>query len=76
VSAVGFVDAGEVFGKDQAFQWGSLEIGYGAGLRFNTPVGMLRVDFGIPGSSVTATRAREANSLKAGRWYFGIGHIF
>ncbi len=76
VSAVGFVDAGEVFGRDETFKWGSLEIGYGAGLRFNTPVGMLRVDFGIPGSSLAATRSREANSLRAGRWYFGIGHIF
>jgi len=76
LAAVGFVDAGEVFGKDEAFKWGSLEIGYGAGLRFLTPVGMFRVDFGIPGSSLTAVKAREANSLRSGRWYFGIGHIF
>ena len=37
---------------------------------------MLRVDFGIPGSTVPSLTTREANSLRGGRWYFGIGHIF
>lgn len=76
VSAVGFLDAGDVFGKGERLKLRSLEIGYGAGLRFHTPVGLLRVDFGVPGSSITAVKSREANSLRSGRWYFGIGHIF
>ncbi|MGE0864151.1 MAG: translocation/assembly module TamB domain-containing protein [Vicinamibacterales bacterium] len=76
INGVGFVDAGHVIDKDQAFRFGDLKFGYGAGLRFNTPVGLLRVDYGIPGSRLTTASAREPNSLRGGRWYFGIGHIF
>jgi outer membrane protein insertion porin family len=74
VSGVGFVDAGDVLGKDETLS--SLMVGYGMGLRFNTPVGLLRVDFGIPYTKVSTLSTREPNSLRDGRWYFGIGHIF
>ena len=76
VSGVGFVDAGDVFGRDEPFSWSSLKVGYGLGLRFNTPVGLLRVDFGIPASNPSTLSTRATNSLGGGRWYFGIGHIF
>ena len=83
VNAVSFIDAGRiqcavdnpVCASDPA-GWNNLKIGYGAGLRFATPVGMLRVDFGIPGSTIPSATTRETNSLRGGRWYFGIGHIF
>ena len=75
VNGVAFADAGNVIDKDQAFQFGDLKFGYGVGLRFNTPVGLLRVDYGIPGSTLSTTAA-EPNGLRRGRWYFGIGHIF
>jgi outer membrane protein assembly factor BamA/autotransporter translocation and assembly factor TamB len=80
-SAVAFVDAGEVFGKDEttgqaeAFDLGALKVGYGAGLRVNSPVGILRVDFGIPTTNVSQVTVRGVDWRKA-RWYFGIGHIF
>ena len=76
VSGVGFVDAGDVFGRDEPFSWSSLKVGYGLGLRFNTPVGLLRVDFGIPASNPSTLSTRATNSLGGGRWHFGIGHIF
>ena len=76
VNAVTFIDAGNILGINDTFSWSDVKIGYGAGLRFATPVGMLRVDFGIPGSTVPSLTTREANSLRGGRWYFGIGHIF
>lgn len=76
INGVGFVDAGDLLGIDQAFSWSALKIGYGGGLRFSTPVGMLRVDFGIPASEFPTTSTRKPNSLSGGRWYFGIGHIF
>jgi outer membrane protein assembly factor BamA/autotransporter translocation and assembly factor TamB len=74
VNGVMFVDAGNIFGKDEQFNWTELRIGYGVGLRFNSPVGVLRVDFGIPRTDISATR--QANSIRDGRWYFGFGHIF
>ncbi|MDP2388940.1 MAG: BamA/TamA family outer membrane protein, partial [Acidobacteriota bacterium] len=76
INGVSFVDAGDLLGSDEAFSWSALKIGYGGGLRFSTPVGMLRVDFGIPGSALSTATTRKPNSLSGGRWYFGIGHIF
>ena len=67
---VGFVDAGNIFGKDESFSWRELKIGYGVGLRFNTPVGVLRVDLGIPRTPLSTTRSSNM------RWHFGFGHIF
>ena len=75
-----FVDAGNIFGIDSLgaetkFSWKGLKIGYGVGLRFITPVGVLRVDYGVANSSLPGS-TRKANSLRDGRFYFGIGHIF
>lgn len=74
VSGVVFIDAGNIFGKGDPFTWKELKIGYGFGLRFNSPVGLLRVDLGIPRTDISTTR--QANSIRDGRWYFGFGHIF
>ena len=73
---VAFFDAGHITGKGEPFAWSDLTVGYGGGFRLDTPVGLLRVDFGIPGMLLPSPTAREANSLKGGRWYFGLGHIF
>ena len=69
VHGVAFVDAGHIFGKGEKFSWGDLNVGYGIGLRFDTPVGMFRVDIGIPTTALTTTRS-------ATRVHFGFGHIF
>jgi outer membrane protein insertion porin family len=74
VQGVGFVDAGNVFSTRGEVSIRDLKVGYGIGLRLASPFAMLRVDFGIPGS--TLAPARPANRFKSGRWYFGIGHIF
>jgi outer membrane protein assembly factor BamA/autotransporter translocation and assembly factor TamB len=74
---VAFVDAGNIFGSDQSVSLGQLKVGYGFGLRLDTPVGLIRVDFGIPGSALNGvSSSRQPNSLKGGRWYVGLGHIF
>ena len=75
VSGVGFPDAGGAFDDESPFRWGDLKVGYGAGLRLRSPVGLVRLDFGIPGATLPAT-ARLGNRLGSGRWYFGIGQIF
>jgi outer membrane protein insertion porin family len=72
---VGFVDAGNIYAKDQPVVWRDLKFGYGFGLRIDTPVGLGRIDFGIPASTVIG-EVRATNSVRAGRVYFGIGHIF
>lgn len=67
VNGVLFVDGGEIFEKGE--DWSGLKLGYGVGLRFDTPVGLLRGDIGFPKNDVNQSR-------RTMRWYFGFGHIF
>jgi outer membrane protein assembly factor BamA len=68
VNGVVFMDAGNIAPDREA--WPGLAIGYGFGLRFDTPVGLLRGDVGFPGSDLTTTQSRKT------RFHFGFGHIF
>ena len=65
---VTFMDAGNVFPTAGDFTLTDLEAGGGVGVRFDSPMGLLRVDFGVPFTD----RKRQRSS----RWYFGIGHAF
>jgi outer membrane protein assembly factor BamA len=65
---VAFIDAGNVFRRASDFTLTDLESGGGVGIRFDSPMGLLRVDLGIP----ITDRKRQRSS----RWYFGIGHAF
>ncbi len=69
---VGFVDAGNVYGAGERFGSTALKVGYGFGLRFDSPVGLLRLDFGVPTSSLDS----RSGGFSSGRWYFGFGNIF
>jgi outer membrane translocation and assembly module TamA len=64
---VGFFDAGNVFehASDLSLE---LKTSVGLGLRLATPVGMFRVDFGVPLSS--------ENGRQTPRWYFSLGQMF
>jgi outer membrane protein assembly factor BamA len=73
---VGFIDAGNIFDAEYQFDWSELKFGYGVGLRLSSPVGMLRLDVGIPGSSIQSLPTIKPNSFGAARWYFGLGHVF
>jgi outer membrane protein assembly factor BamA len=75
VHGVGFVDVGNAFGPRYPFSWNELKVGYGIGLRLSSPIGLLRFDFGIPGSTLPNS-GRRPNDLGSGRFYFGLGHIF
>ena len=68
VNGVTFVDAGNIFAKHE--EWSGLKVGYGVGLRFDTPVGLLRGDLGFPASTLPNAPSRSS------RFYFGFGHIF
>jgi outer membrane translocation and assembly module TamA len=69
VNVVVFVDAGNIFGKGDPFSWNELKIGYGFGLRFNSPVGLLRLDYAVPKTPLSTQKT-------GGRVTFGFGHIF
>jgi translocation and assembly module TamA len=64
LKGVAFVDAGNVFASNRDISFTDLKVGYGVGLRLDTPFSLLRVDLGIPASG------------GARRWYFGIGQVF
>ncbi|HWI19668.1 MAG TPA: BamA/TamA family outer membrane protein, partial [Vicinamibacterales bacterium] len=67
-NGVMFIDAGNLLAK--GVPWDGLKVGYGVGLRFDTPVGLIRGDVGFPANSLSTTTGRST------RWYFGFGHIF
>ncbi len=71
---VAFLDAGNVFPTRSDISFSDLATGYGLGFRLVSPFALLRIDFGIPGT--TLSPQSPANQLKSGRWYFGISHIF
>lgn len=56
-----FVDVGQAWNKADGFP-SSVKIGYGAGLRLDTPLGIMRLDYGI--------------GEQGGRFTFGIGPSF
>ena len=63
--AVAFVDAGNVFLDNRDMSFGNLQVGYGLGLRFDTPFSIFRIDVGWP-----------TKGPRGARWYFGLGQIF
>jgi outer membrane protein insertion porin family len=63
---VGFLDAGDVFREAGDFTLKSLDAAVGAGLRFSTPAGLFRLDFGLP----------VRKSDQTGRWHFSFGQMF
>jgi len=69
-NGVVFADAGNIFEKGEVLSWRDLKVGFGVGLRFDTPVGLIRGDVGFPQSSLAPGRSTRT------RWYFGFGHIF
>ncbi len=65
LGAAVFVDAGQVFADVDAMRFSDLAVGWGVGLRFNTRVGMLRLD--------VATPLSEKGDFQ---WYFSVGQAF
>ncbi len=62
-----FADVGNVWNQWSDVRKGGTVTGVGLGLRYNTPVGPLRIDYGQP-------LAERATGL--GRVYFAFGHLF
>jgi translocation and assembly module TamA len=62
-----FVDAGKVTTDPHPLE-GRLSVGYGAGLRYYTPIGPIRLDIGLP-----ARRLRDGDAVEI---YIGLGQAF
>ena len=64
---VGFVDVGDVY-PTVGDMLRSLQVGTGAGIRLNTPIGLFRLDLGVP------VNRRSFDE----KWtvHFGLGHAF
>jgi outer membrane protein insertion porin family len=63
-----FVDAGMLWDRTTPFADSPLELGAGIGLRYSTPVGPIRFDWGL--------RLRDREENEYGRLYLGIGQMF
>jgi outer membrane protein insertion porin family len=68
VRGVGFIDAGRAFDGPRDITLANLSVGTGFGLRVETPVVLLRIDFGVPLDASIGPRR--------GRWFFSIGQTF
>jgi outer membrane protein assembly complex protein YaeT len=68
LGGVVFVDAGNVYSGSPAYDLGDLRVGVGPGIRYNTPIGPFRLDFGV------AVNPRPGDSF--GRLDFSIGQAF
>jgi outer membrane protein assembly complex protein YaeT len=68
LGGVVFVDAGNVYSGSPAYDLSDLRVGVGPGIRYNTPIGPFRLDFGI------ALNPRTGDPF--GRLDFSIGQAF
>ena len=68
LSGVGFVDAGNAFASARDIALRELRVGTGFGLRFDSPLGLLRADYGIP-------RRRRGGGAR-GRLFISLGQAF
>jgi len=66
--SVVFVDVGNTFPRRADVALDGLLVGVGAGMRLNSPFGIIRLDYGVP--------VREPNARQKAIWYFGFGHAF
>jgi outer membrane protein insertion porin family len=65
---VAFLDGGNVWPKVGDIEFGSIKYTTGLGLRYNTPVGPIRVDYGY--------KLQREKGESAGELHFAIGHAF
>ncbi|OGW53374.1 MAG: outer membrane protein assembly factor BamA [Nitrospirae bacterium RBG_13_43_8] len=68
IGIVTFLDGGNVWQKVGEIELGSIKYSTGLGLRYNTPVGPLRVDYGY--------KLQREEGESAGVLHFAIGHAF
>ncbi|MBU4561016.1 outer membrane protein assembly factor, partial [bacterium] len=63
-----FIDGGNTWARGSNPDLGDIEGGYGAGIRFHTPMGLLRFDYGKP--------IDPPVGVSPSQFYFSIGQSF
>lgn len=81
---VGFVDVGNVWGEIKDFRLNTLAVATGVGIRYETPFGPFRLDWGIRVFDPAAPKGQQwiterrllKETFQEGVFHFGIGHAF
>ena len=76
LSAVAFIDAGNVWSKAWDFNLNDLRYDVGPGLRYNTPVGPLRFDLGYQLNRIPGLLVNGKPEPRRFRVHFSIGQAF
>lgn len=67
ITGVVFTDWGTTWDQGSLFSLGDLKNSYGLGVRLDTPLGLLRLDYGF---------GKDDADKRVGQFYFGIGQTF
>ena len=76
LSAVAFVDAGNVWADPWSFKLGDIRYDVGPGIRYNTPVGAFRVDVGYQLNPIPGLVINGEPEKRHYRIHFSIGQAF
>jgi outer membrane protein assembly complex protein YaeT len=76
LSGVLFLDGGNVWPEAQGFDLGDLRYDVGPGLRYNTPVGPIRLDIGYQLNPIPNLRPKGELQTRRFRFHFSIGQAF
>jgi outer membrane translocation and assembly module TamA len=76
IGAVAFFDFGNVWADPLNFSGGNLRYAVGPGLRYLTPVGPARIDFGYQLNPIPGLRVNGNPEARQWRVHFSIGQAF
>jgi outer membrane protein assembly complex protein YaeT len=76
MSLVAFLDAGNVWGSPWEADVGDLRVNVGPGLRYNTPVGPVRLDLGYQLTPIAGLLVQGEPETRRWRVHFSIGQAF
>jgi len=71
IKVAAFYDAGNVWAKSGDLGSNKLYMGYGFGFRVKTPIGPMKLDYGIP-----LDKEPGEDSRKSGKFYFSVSRGF